>query len=259
VTGATIAIQDGPNATRSTTSNTTGTYTLANLQVSGFTVAVAADGYVTQMQGVTLTSNQTVNFALIRAGLRTEFGAGQWLVGTDIAAGRYYSDPVSGCYWERQSGLGGTLGDVLANEFVSFDAGQIIVDVLSGDKAFQTDAECRTWYYTPRAAPPAGSITPGTWLVNTQIQAGSYRANVSAGCYWERLRHFQGTLGGIISNGFISTAGQAVVGVGATDVGFNSDGECNTWTRIGAVTGSPPVATPVEIEHARGRNRAARP
>src|SRR5262245_54172650 len=43
------------------------------------------------------------------SGPRTSFGNGQWLVGADIAAGRYFADPASGCYWERQRGLGGSL------------------------------------------------------------------------------------------------------------------------------------------------------
>ena len=42
-------------------------------------------------------------------GPRTSFGAGRYLVGSDVMSGRYFSDPsTSGCYWERQSGLGGS-------------------------------------------------------------------------------------------------------------------------------------------------------
>jgi hypothetical protein len=31
------------------------------------------------------------------------FGAGTHMVGPDISARRYFSDPSSGCYWERLS------------------------------------------------------------------------------------------------------------------------------------------------------------
>jgi hypothetical protein len=51
------------------------------------------------------------------------FGAGQHLVGDQITAGRYYTDPSSGCYWERQSGLGGTISEIIYNHFISDDVG----------------------------------------------------------------------------------------------------------------------------------------
>jgi hypothetical protein len=49
-------------------------------------------------------------------GPRTTFGAGKYLVGSDIASGRYYTDPAGGCYWERLSGQSGSLNDIIANE-----------------------------------------------------------------------------------------------------------------------------------------------
>src|SRR5688500_10506203 len=48
------------------------------------------------------------------------FGPGQHLIGSGIQAGRYYSDPASGCYWERQSGAGATAADTIAFTLVSF-------------------------------------------------------------------------------------------------------------------------------------------
>jgi hypothetical protein len=50
------------------------------------------------------------------------FGPGQWRVGTQIAPGRYFSAPSNGCYWERQRGLSGSINDVIANEFIGFNA-----------------------------------------------------------------------------------------------------------------------------------------
>src|SRR5437762_1124451 len=91
--GAKVSIADGPNAGRSTTTDSSGNYSLTGLQQSGFTVNVSADNYQPQSKGMTLTSNQTLSFQLVRAGPRTTFGTGQYLVGTDIAAGRYFSDP----------------------------------------------------------------------------------------------------------------------------------------------------------------------
>ena len=69
--------------------------------------------------------------------LRTTFGSGIWLVNEEIAPGRYFTNPASGCYWERLSDTGGSLSDILANEFISFDSGQEIVDIASSDYAFK--------------------------------------------------------------------------------------------------------------------------
>jgi len=54
------------------------------------------------------------------------FGAGVYMVGTTVAAGRYYSEPASACYWERLSGLGGTLSDIITNDFISGGYAQAI-------------------------------------------------------------------------------------------------------------------------------------
>ena len=100
---------------------------------------------------------------------RTTFGAGRYLVGQDIAAGRYYTVPNYGCYWERLSGLGGTSGEILANELVGTVL-QAIVDVRSSDLAFSTDADGRTWTNAPRYGFQS-TIQPGAWLVGTQAMS----------------------------------------------------------------------------------------
>jgi hypothetical protein len=64
ITGATVSIFDGPNAGRSTTTDRSGNYSFTALQQSGFTVNTSAANYIPQSRGVTLTSNQTLNFSL---------------------------------------------------------------------------------------------------------------------------------------------------------------------------------------------------
>jgi hypothetical protein len=64
ISGATLAVNDGPNAGKSTTTDASGNYSLAGLQQSGFTVNVSATTYASQSKGVTLTSNQTLSFQL---------------------------------------------------------------------------------------------------------------------------------------------------------------------------------------------------
>jgi hypothetical protein len=266
IPGASLAITDGVNAGKTATSDSSGNYTFTGLRPGVFTVNVSAINYEYRGFGVTLTGNTNMNFTLVRSGLRTQFGPGQHIVNADIAPGRYFSDPVSGCYWERQSGLGGTLSEVIANEFIGFNAGQWIVDIAASDRAFQTDSECGTWFSTPRQGQSA-TITPGFWLVGSQVAPGTYRAFSQPGCYWERTRNFSGTLAAIIANDFLSNGGQTFVTISGGDVGFKTDGDCGTWTRVSNVTAASIVTSDSgsqslqEIEHNRvmRRERIGRP
>jgi hypothetical protein len=176
----------------------------------------------------------TLSFRLQHSGPRTTFGAGTYLVGSEIAAGRYFSSPGNGRYWERLSGLGGSLGEILANDFIGFVAAQWIVDIKASDKAFKTDSDCGTWYNSPRLGPQS-SIGQGVWLVGSQVAPGTYRATVVSGCYWERLRDFTGNLSGVIANDYVSSAGSQLVTISATDVGFSTDNDCGTWTKVSGV------------------------
>jgi hypothetical protein len=255
VVGATVSVVDGANAGKSAVSDSTGNYSIAGLQRGGFTVNATAEGYAGTSTGVDLTANRTQNFALALSGPRNRFGAGQYLVGSEISAGRYFSDPADGCYWERQSGLGGTLNDILANDFVSFNAMQIIVDISPSDRAFETDNGCGTWFNSPRHGQQA-TIQPGTWLVGNQIPPGTYRTNAGAGCYWERQRDFSGNLNGIIANDFVSGGGSQLVEVRNGDTGFHSDADCGTWTRVSSMTETAAETQQVQTREAiEGRRR----
>ncbi len=157
------------------------------------------------------------------------FGTGQWQVGTQIAHGRYFSDPGDGCYWERQSGLSGMSTDVIANALVPINPGQLIVDIQSSDMAFKSN-NCGTWGTTPRSGQQE-TITPGTWLVGSQVAPGQYRASVHAGCRWKRLRDFSGQPAGMIDGNDVSAAGEVVVTIHPGDSGFSADAWCGEWFR----------------------------
>ena len=64
IAGATLSITDGVNAGKTATTDASGSYSLTGLQVSGFTVNVAAGAYVSSGQGVTLTASRSLNFGL---------------------------------------------------------------------------------------------------------------------------------------------------------------------------------------------------
>jgi hypothetical protein len=157
------------------------------------------------------------------------FGDGTHIVGTDIDAGTYRnSDSSGGCYWERLSGFGGTLGEIIANNFSDHLQ---IVTINPTDVGFSS-TDCGTW------APPAGPITSsptapfgdGMYIVGTDVAPGTWRNEASDGCYWERLSGFTGEIDDIIANEFSDD--QQIVTISESDVAFQSD-NCGTWTKIG--------------------------
>lgn len=71
-----------------------------------------------------------------------QFGEGTFIVGTDISPGTYQSSDGDSCYWARLSGFGGTLQDIIANDFGS--GGGAIVQIRAKDVGF-TSTGCGTW------------------------------------------------------------------------------------------------------------------
>ena len=232
--GVTIVVLDGPYQGRSTGTRSDGRYVLPDL-TGNLNVSARKSGYNEARAGAKPQA-KVLNFTLTQRGPRTNFGPGQYLVGTDIAPGRYYSDPVSGCHFQRQSGLGGTPSEAIANEYIGFDAGQWIVDILPSDVAFDTDDECGIWVDTPRRGLEP-IISPGMWLVGAQILPGTYRVTMSAGCHWARLRDFTHTLDGIIANSYGGNAGPQLVSIDAGDSGFRTGDDCGAWTAAGGAVG----------------------
>ena len=167
---------------------------------------------------------------------------GTWLVG-QVEAGRYFTNPPDGCYWERLSGLGGTSDDRIANDFISFDSAQVIVDIDPSDVAFSTNEDCGMWDQSPVSPPDAGTIPPGIWLVGRQVEPGVYEVDAGDGCYWERLSGFGGTSDDRIANDFVSDGGRQLVEIARRDVGFSNNADCGTWRSTGRSTLGLPGGT----------------
>ena len=163
------------------------------------------------------------------------FGPGQHRVGSDIQPGRYFSAPTASCYWERQSGPGGTARETIAFALVDFDAAQWVVDILPSDYSFMSRTSCGNWFSTQRQA-LTGSIPPGVWIVGGQVTPGMYQSSVSAGCHWERLRNFTGQPDAVIASDLIGSSGTQFVTINASDAGFRSDAPCGTWSRASSTT-----------------------
>jgi hypothetical protein len=65
INGATVAILDGPDADRTTTTDAAGRFTLAGLAQAGFSIHVTARGFTDASVPVTLTANQVVDVRLL--------------------------------------------------------------------------------------------------------------------------------------------------------------------------------------------------
>jgi hypothetical protein len=153
------------------------------------------------------------------------FSDGKAVVGTDIQAGTYRTRTASsGCYWERLSGFGGTMGEILANENTD---GPAVVTIAASDKGFSSH-RCGTWTTDLSAIVSGNTFPDGTYIVGTDLTAGTYRAPASPGCYWQRLKGFSGSMSDIIANENTDTGG--IVTIAASDKGFQSS-RCGTWTR----------------------------
>jgi hypothetical protein len=259
IAGATVAVTAGANEGKSVTTDANGQYVMTGLAAGEMTMTASAAGYSSVDKSVTVSGSLTLDFSLTRyaappsnpgnpappsnpgnppnppsGGGQTSFGDGQYRVNADIRPGRYFSNPVYGCYFERESGFSGSLDDIIANNFLGFDAGQWIVDIAGSDAGFKTD-DCGTWTTSPRGG-SMSSIAPGMWLVGQQVSPGTYKANASSGCYWERLSGFGNSLDDIIDNDFVGSAGQVLVEIRSGDAGFDADAECGTWTKTSGLS-----------------------
>lgn len=156
--------------------------------------------------------------------------AGTHLVGTDMAQGRYRADGGV-TYFEILSGLGGELGDIIANEFVTNSKAPVVVDIEASDVAFKFSGS-GSWVRIDSSYNPGlkTSFGDGWWVVGADIAPGVYRTQDNVD-YWARLSSFRHTLEGIVANEAMMPGG-AVVEIKSTDVGFQTSGGA-TWTKIG--------------------------
>ena len=230
--GVKVTILDGANAGKTATTGADGRYQIAGVVNGGFTVTATLANYLSLSLPVGIDGDTTLNFRLEPSAPRTMFGAGQYRIGLDIPIGRYYSDPSSGCQFQRLRAFGGSLADVIAGQTINFDAGQWIVDLLITDLGFQTNSNCGFWFTTPRGGLQT-AITPGVWIVGAQVAAGTYRAeNSRAGCLWQRLRNFTGGSDAVIASSAANNDGPQLVAIAASDAGFRAGLECGTWVRL---------------------------
>lgn len=151
---------------------------------------------------------------------------GTYIVGTDIQPGIYRGEAGSGvfesCYWARLEDLSGEFDALLANDN---SIGQFYVEIQDSDYAFETACELVKLSSLPE---PSGefpqTITPGTYLVGRDIQAGTYRGeagtDIEESCYWARLSNVSGGFNALIAND--NSTGQFFIQVQESDFALST-------------------------------------
>ena len=148
---------------------------------------------------------------------------GTWLVGEEVAPGRWAAPGGDSCYWERLSGFGDS--DIIANGFGSI---RPVVEISPEDQGFST-SDCGRWRLVAEVLiPQISSIPDGTWLVGEEVAPGRWAAPGGDSCYWERLSGFGDS--DIIANGFGSIRPVVEI-VLPTDIGFLTS-DCGEWISI---------------------------
>jgi hypothetical protein len=172
------------------------------------------------------TAPETIASPTRRGPQPRTIGDGTHRVGTDVRPGTYRTrEPADFCYWARLRGFGGTVDDIIANENV---VGYGVVTIGPRDKGFESNG-CPEWTSDlSRVTASRTSFGDGTFIVRTDILAGTYRSSGGEFCYWARLRSFGGTVDDIIANG--NASGRVIISIRSTDKGFQSHG-CGTFRR----------------------------
>ncbi|MBF0473951.1 MAG: hypothetical protein HQK91_07690 [Nitrospirae bacterium] len=171
--------------------------------------------------------NGAKNKVLQAALLIPHFEDGNYIVGIDIQPGTYRTrKPSLNCYYIRLSGFGGTLNEIIASDIT--DAPEVVT-IADTDKGFSSK-RCGAWTQDLSAiTSDQTTFGDGTFIVGTDIQAGTYKNSGSVNCYYLRLRGFSGSLDDIISSEI--TDYSAVVTIDSSDIGFKSK-RCGTWTKV---------------------------
>ena len=174
------------------------------------------------------------------------FGDGAFLVGPEIAPGRYRSSGAGSCWWERRSGFSGShledyrnprdvIGDVNYRETISHSVlgglpsgVHTIVDIEDTDTGFFSDG-CGVWTRDPPPRAACGEpFGDGAFLVGPEIAPGRYLASGPGVWRWARLERFGGAETDIAESAWGDSP--AVVEIEETDAGFVSL-HCGEWTR----------------------------
>ena len=152
-------------------------------------------------------------------------GNGFYLVGTDIAPGKWESTGTrTQCYWARYD----SAQETLANHY---GLAGCTITIRSTDHQVELN-DCGIWYYVEGAERPlADDATEpkgnGFYTVGVEIAPGQWKSTGTGdGCYWARLDAYQDTL----DNHYGMSGGTMTIWASDYEVEFN---DCGTWEYLG--------------------------
>jgi hypothetical protein len=156
------------------------------------------------------------------------FGDGTLKVGVDIKPGTYrLREPAALCVWGRLKGFSGTPSDILAGAEAAnaYD----VVTIKSTDAGFLSHG-CGLWSSDlSRVTSSKNAIDGnGTYIVGTDITAGTWKSTGLTVCSWESVSGFTGSASEHLADGL--HGGPTIVTIRSTDKGFITTG-CGTWAR----------------------------
>ncbi len=185
----------------------------------------------TNAEGITSEVSDLIRVVVPEPEFPFTFGAGLLVVGKDIEPGMYRTQSNGrDCFWERLSGLNGTIGEIVAQ---GFNDGPILVEIKGSDRGFNSQG-CARW--TKDISPlrseaelddPFGE---GVYRVGEEISHGIWQSEDTGRCNWQRLNGFTWVEDEVIDEAF-SRETPVVVTIEKADEGFISS-ECGTWTKV---------------------------
>lgn len=156
-------------------------------------------------------------------------GTGIFAVGRDVAPGTYRTRTgAPGCTWARllTDSEDGTEEDILSFAVTDLPT---VTTIKPTDPFFGTDG-CAEWTadLSPLTSSPVASFGDGTWIVGSDIAAGTWTPSNQDACTWARVSNFASDADSLIE--FREGWQQGAVTIRSSDAGFYSDG-CGTWSR----------------------------
>lgn len=158
-------------------------------------------------------------------------GTGIFAVGRDVAPGTYRTRTATPeCAWARllTDSEDGTEEDILSFEVTDRPA---VATIKPTDPFFGTDG-CAEWTadLSPLTSSPTAPFSDGTWIVGSDIAAGTWAPSNQGACTWARLSTFASDAESLID--FQEGWTQGAVEIKSSDAGFYADG-CGTWRKVG--------------------------
>jgi putative cell wall-binding protein len=114
----------------------------ANITLHPEVVTLKPSDYQFSSQGCAIWTD---DLSPITSSPTAPFGDGNYIVGSDIAAGTWHTDGSADCYWQRESGFGNEDADFIDDNGATGDqVTNVTVTIAPTDKGFYSDS-CGTW------------------------------------------------------------------------------------------------------------------